>query len=185
MPCFLFSPQHTSFQLLGCSFRNLSRAAVVIAGGERLPVSHCCKVGSLAGTPAEARARTASAWLRPFASRQALRRRMTGAGVRCDMDVSGCSETNLSSDRLRRGARSLPLLKCAEPYWQTAVHKRTDGLRLTEAVGRPPSFQLSVLVTGPSLVAGPARRIIGPRFACAAGHWGGARQALESLRLSA
>jgi hypothetical protein len=90
-----------------------------------------------------------------------------------------------SSDRLRRGARSLPLLKCAEPYWQTAVHERTDGLRLTEAVGRPPSFQLSVLVTGPSLVAGPARRIIGPRFACAAGHWGGARQALESLRLSA
>jgi len=41
-----------------------------------------------------------------------------------------------------------------------------------------------VLVTGPSLVAGPARRI-GPSFAGAAGHRGGARQALQSLRLSA
>ena len=41
-----------------------------------------------------------------------------------------------------------------------------------------------VLVTGPSLVAGPARRV-GPSFAGAAGHWRGARQALQSLRLAA
>ncbi len=29
--------------MVGCSSRNLWSAAVVIAGGERLPISHCCK----------------------------------------------------------------------------------------------------------------------------------------------
>ena len=52
---------------VGCSSKNRCSTAVVIAVGERLPDSHCRKVGSLAGTTAVARARTASAWLRPFA----------------------------------------------------------------------------------------------------------------------
>lgn len=41
-----------------------------------------------------------------------------------------------------------------------------------------------LLVTGPSLMAGPTRRI-GLRFAGAAGYRGSARQALQSLGLSA
>src|SRR6516225_910767 len=83
--------------IVGCSSRNLWSAAVVIAGGERLQISHCCNVGRLAGTPAEAKTRTASAWLRLLASRQDLRRRMIGAGALCEVDVSCCSERNLSS----------------------------------------------------------------------------------------
>ena len=42
---------------------------------------------------------------------------------------------------LRRGARSLPLLKGAKLYWQATSHKRTDRLRLTESPGRAPGFQ--------------------------------------------
>ena len=47
-----------------------------------------------------------------------------------------------SGHSLRRGARSLPLLKGAKLYWQATSHKRTDRLRLTESPGRAPGFQL-------------------------------------------
>ena len=50
-------------------------------------------------------------------------------------------------------------------------------------LGKQVHGMAQVLVTGPSLVAGPARQI-GPSFAGAAGHRGGARQALQSLRLA-
>jgi hypothetical protein len=46
-----------------------------------------------------------------------------------------------SGHRLRRGARSLPLLEGGKLYWQAASHKRTDCLRLTETAGRTPCFQ--------------------------------------------
>ena len=57
---------------------------------------------------------------------------------------------------------------------------RTSGQGL---LGKQVHGMAQVLITGPALVAGPARRI-GPSFACAAGHRGGARQALQSLGLS-
>ena len=43
--------------------------------------------------------------------------------------------------RLRRGTRSLPLLKRAKLYWQATGHERTDRLRLTQSPGGTPSFQ--------------------------------------------
>ncbi len=46
-----------------------------------------------------------------------------------------------SGHSLRRGARSLPLLKGAKLYWQATSHKRTDRLRLTQSPGRTPGFQ--------------------------------------------
>jgi hypothetical protein len=45
------------------------------------------------------------------------------------------------SHRLRRGTRSLPLLKGAKLYWQATGHERTDRLRLTQTPGRPPGLQ--------------------------------------------
>ena len=58
---------------------------------------------------------------------------------------------------------------------------RTAGTRL---LGKQVDGMTQVLVTGPSLMAGPARRI-GPGFTGAAGHRSGARQALQSFGLSA
>ena len=46
-----------------------------------------------------------------------------------------------SGHSLRRGARSLPLLKGTKLYWQTTSHKGTDRLRLTQSPGRTPGFQ--------------------------------------------
>jgi hypothetical protein len=43
--------------------------------------------------------------------------------------------------RLRRGTRSLPLLKRAKLYWQATGHERTDRLRLTQSPGGTPGFQ--------------------------------------------
>jgi hypothetical protein len=40
--------------------------------------------------------------------------------------------------RLRRGTRSLPLLKRAQLYWQATGHERTDRLRLTQSPGGTP-----------------------------------------------
>lgn len=46
-----------------------------------------------------------------------------------------------SRDGLRRRARSLPLLKSAELYWQAGVKECADSLSLAESVGRPPGFE--------------------------------------------
>jgi hypothetical protein len=46
-----------------------------------------------------------------------------------------------SGHRLRRGARSLPLLKGAKLYWQAPSHKCAGGLRLTETQRSAPGFQ--------------------------------------------
>ena len=57
---------------------------------------------------------------------------------------------------------------------------RTAG---TGLLGKQVHCMTQVFVTGPSLMAGPARRI-GSGFTGAAGHRSGARQALQSLHLS-
>ena len=46
-----------------------------------------------------------------------------------------------SGDGLRGGARTLPLLEGSKLYWQAAVHKREDRLRLTQTPGCTPGFQ--------------------------------------------
>ena len=51
-------------------------------------------------------------------------------------------------------------------------------------LGKQVHGMAQVLVTGPSLVHGPARRLA-PGFSGLAGHRRGARQALQSLRLAA
>jgi hypothetical protein len=46
-----------------------------------------------------------------------------------------------SGNGVRRGARSLPLLKRAQLYWQAGMNECAHSLRLAESVGFPPSFQ--------------------------------------------
>jgi hypothetical protein len=46
-----------------------------------------------------------------------------------------------SGNGLRRGARSLPLLKRAQLYWQAGMNECANSLRLAESEGFPPSFQ--------------------------------------------
>ena len=45
-----------------------------------------------------------------------------------------------SRNGLRRGARSFPLLKRTDLYWQAGAHKRANRLRLTKTADRSPSL---------------------------------------------